>query len=727
MTEILEVFIKKGKLLQESTKEISNTIKDSLLTNTTSQRPKYFYFVDASSGMGKSQLAASIAPPVVYIPLVTNQPVYQCFYWVSNRVIKALKKDAHNSKELFKLSATELADRDEQFHTVGLLLSLYKIVQNKSNEESLKILSGYQQELTLQYDPMSLEEARAELLKQAPATLDSSSSSSNSSSSSSSGVDNIPPLFFIDEVPNIANTELYNLCILLRNFLRCMQCVCLLAGTEASAMNSIDSVATGSRLVEGAEKVEYMRLLITLPPTNWQIFETDAEYADIIKSVKCRVRAMLKRTRPLFVEYTLKAMKEHSKHKLTAKVLQTVREKILKSKVHFISADGLYAQVALIHSAFVSPNPIEKKRKHGEIDNLQNELDADEFVCVRHHFGRMHIPHEPNIGPALSLFVSDDARFPEPYLAVNTPRGLMRFRPGVGFSQPHCDELLYLACFRDGLAHGSENISTSYGLRTVYRNINKRKTSLFINSLQPSCSGRFLESEVVSAAIIASHSQAKVSGCRLSTFLRSLVAELNVNEQRVGRSQFELEGMPLHYDEIKIGLLSPANASWQPAGQASPTLSAQGKSICFTDFTWGANKNRNDGAFPVIYEAETPCAKILSLEAKCYADTTPTEQFTKTINNCRTNNHLITIMVVTNAAKPREGGNAQFEEAKKGMNIVRITGNAMENHGEVATKLTWEGLHTDNPQSPDRTVVQIVLESIYPGRYKQMKRIYTST
>ena len=354
MTEILEVFIKKGKLLQESTKEISNTIKDSLLTNTTSQRPKYFYFVDASSGMGKSQLAASIAPPVVYIPLVTNQPVYQCFYWVSNRVIKALKKDAHNSKELFKLSATELADRDEQFHTVGLLLSLYKIVQNKSNEESLKILSGYQQELTLQYDPMSLEEARAELLKQAPATLDSSSSSSNSSSSSSSGVDNIPPLFFIDEVPNIANTELYNLCILLRNFLRCMQCVCLLAGTEASAMNSIDSVATGSRLVEGAEKVEYMRLLITLPPTNWQIFETDAEYADIIKSVKCRVRAMLKRTRPLFVEYTLKAMKEHSKHKLTAKVLQTVREKILKSKVHFISADGLYAQVALIHSAFVS-------------------------------------------------------------------------------------------------------------------------------------------------------------------------------------------------------------------------------------------------------------------------------------------------------------------------------------------------------------------------------------
>ena len=84
-------------------------------------------------------------------------------------------------------------------------------------------------------------------------------------------------------------------------------------------------------------------------------------------------------------------------------------------------------------------------------------------------------------------------------------------------------------------------------------------------------------------------------------------------------------------------------------------------------------------------------------------------------------------MVVTNAAKPREGGNAQFEEAKKGMNIVRITGNAMENHGEVATKLTWEGLHTDNPQSPDRTVVQIVLESIYPGRYKQMQSIYTST
>ena len=40
-------------------------------------------------------------------------------------------------------------------------------------------------------------------------------------------------------------------------------------------------------------------------------------------------------------------------------------------------------------------------------------------------------------------------------------------------------------------------------------------------------------------------------------------------------------------------------------------------------------------------------------------------------------------MVVTNAAKPREGGNAQFEEAKKGMNIVRITGNAMENHGAV--------------------------------------------
>ena len=52
--------------------------------------PKLFFFVEASSGMGKCQLAEALTIPVVYIPLVGDQLIYQCFEEVSRCISHAL-------------------------------------------------------------------------------------------------------------------------------------------------------------------------------------------------------------------------------------------------------------------------------------------------------------------------------------------------------------------------------------------------------------------------------------------------------------------------------------------------------------------------------------------------------------------------------------------------------------------------------------------------------------
>jgi hypothetical protein len=81
-------------------------------------------------------------------------------------------------------------------------------------------------------------------------------------------------------------------------------------------------------------------------------------------------------------------------------------------------------------------------------------------------------------------------------------------------------------------------------------------------------------------------------------------------------------------------------------------------------------------------------------------------------------------MVVTDA--PEKISSKDFNKAKEDHNVVKITGNASADC-PVATELTWTAIHTAHAESPGDTVVQIVLASIYYGRYELMKDIYHST
>jgi hypothetical protein len=124
-----------------------------------------------------------------------------------------------------------------------------------------------------------------------------------------------------------------------------MGLVCLLSGTDAAGMNAIDIIRYGSRW-DGA-KHEYMRLIVKLPPTDWNVFLNDPVYGSLIQMLAEDVCAMLKRTRPLFVQYVLDAMSQcpvvEGRLLLTVAVLRAAKEKIVRDKPSFASLDGLYA------------------------------------------------------------------------------------------------------------------------------------------------------------------------------------------------------------------------------------------------------------------------------------------------------------------------------------------------------------------------------------------------
>eukprot|EP01034_Spumella_vulgaris_P042120 gene42120-52219_t len=332
--------------------------------------PKLFYFVNASSGMGKSQLAESLDMPVVYIPLSASQDIYKCFFNVSSAVNAALDSDVGDlmgksgGVGIMTAVKSTMLNVGRPFRTVGLLVALFEEVYGKSNEDSLKLLSGYNADLTIHYEPMSLSKARNKIADRLDVKCFGKI-----------------PLFIIDEVPSKENDT---------------------TGTEASAMNALDNVSGGSRV---DHEGEFLRLITKLPPTNWSLFSSDQKYADLIKLLPDNLCDMLKRTRPLFAQYVLNELLVENvpltgQVQLTSTVLSAVKKKILKEKRLFASEDGLFAQLALLNADYIKFAHVEKN------DFFQPQ------TCVRHHFGRMDVSNQdPKIvNDILSLFLPDGGR-----------------------------------------------------------------------------------------------------------------------------------------------------------------------------------------------------------------------------------------------------------------------------------------------------------------------------
>jgi len=739
----LEIYIRRGKLLYDSARDISQNILNVINTNLSSSEPQMFFFVEASSGTGKSQLAESLHLPVVYIPLTTGQLIYQCFRDVQLVIAAALDSDKgklynHNPScdIMTTVRSRNLISHESSFRTLGLLVSLYKTVFGKTNEESIKLLSGFNGSITLDYLPMTLKEARKEIRSLLADNIGNE----------------LIPLFVIDEVPSLEDAEQYTSCILLRNFIRCMQCVCLLSGTEAAAMNAVDKIPVGSR---GESTFEYLRLIIKLPPTKWCIFQDDVKYSALITSLDSDICDMLKRSRPLFVQYVLNALEEDKIAKdsisssssssssdtvgkscrLTCSVLSKVKKEILSKKNKFTSNGGLYAQLALLHSDFIastvdrissSLTTKSRKRKHVDIVELDDLLAAEKQFCVRHHFGELRVARTTRIhanitiGSTLSLFL--DPAAPSSMKVTTKEGSLETFRPNVVFAAPKVDPLLYLLCFRDGIYHGEAHnrVSTSFGLSTIFNQRMAHDLPLFLNTNQYSSSGKFLEMEIASAAIVASHSYPEaLSGCPLPFFLRALIAELNVASQFVSHDNFVQLGVPPQYEAVTVGLLSPANASWED-GKSDRPFMRQESEIMLCNHSWSSNSDRNDGAFCMLYDSKVFKG---SMEAKCHKKNVPTVELCKTITNTKCNGDLLTIMIVSMAGSIK-GNNKNFNEVKQNTNVIKITGNASQKSPR-ATELRWESLHESTVNPPKPTVVMIALESIYFGRYATMKDIYS--
>ena len=712
MREELDKYLSTGNYLGKDITNMGDSIRNAM---ESTRSPKLFYFLEASSGMGKSQLASSLSVPVVYIPSAKYQLIYECFSSVYEASQSALIDDTLKHLDFMKSVLKypfELHYAKEEFRTVGLLVALFKEVHGKTNEESLKILSGYYGKRKIKYKPMSVHEAEMVL---------------NNLMTADNIIKDMVPIFFIDEIPSdVKNDDLTFLRYLfLRNVIRNMNCICIISGTEPSFLNAIDKLRLSSR-TDGVYN-EYSRLILKLPTTNWDAICHESKYAELIPLLSSDVRDMLLLTRPLFVQYLLDAMlEERSMGQLTAAVLSNAKSKVVDNKKKFSTIEGLYGQMALLHSKFISYtiDDLLYTYSHGVMSDTKAVKDSKNYIvsqrqsCITHHFGNLRVLNSDD--PILSMYLDNHIYT----LNKNGRSGERVFiKRDVFFETPYNDPLLFLICIRNGLyyADSDENphrISSTFALSLLLNERLGRNTSLFESTMQSSSFAKFLEIETVSAAIIASHSYPNsLSGCPLDFFLRSIIAELNPFKDYVTFDA--IKGIPTVFREVQVGLLSPANLSWRENKES--VLMLQDSSIALGSCIWNCSISRNDGILPLFMGA----SKVFmgSLETKCFKEKVRANELIKTINDTILNDNLITIMNVSNFGTIHSS-NLNFKKASLGINVFKIEGNADEKN-LVATNLRLKRLDRNQDSNvadmPKHTVIMINLNSIYYDRYKYMK------
>mmetsp|Transcript_14340 Transcript_14340/g.19633 ORF Transcript_14340/g.19633 Transcript_14340/m.19633 type:complete len:165 (+) Transcript_14340:113-607(+) len=99
---------------------------------------------------------------------------------------------------------------------------------------------------------------------------------------------------------------------------------------------------------------------------------------------------------------------------LTSSILSRAKENLLTDKSKFASDGGLYAQLALLHSKFITStvDDLLKESISSKIHSTSSYyelLSTDRQFCVRHHFGELRAHNTQSysrdaIGPILSMF-----------------------------------------------------------------------------------------------------------------------------------------------------------------------------------------------------------------------------------------------------------------------------------------------------------------------------------
>ena len=100
-------YIDRGNQLRIDFHYISDNIHNEVIK--VAETPRLFYFIVASTGMGKSHLALSLSMPVIYIPLTTNQAIYECLSAVFQAAQEALAYDYNGSCGDFDMQSVRRA------------------------------------------------------------------------------------------------------------------------------------------------------------------------------------------------------------------------------------------------------------------------------------------------------------------------------------------------------------------------------------------------------------------------------------------------------------------------------------------------------------------------------------------------------------------------------------------------------------------------------------------
>ena len=736
----IDTYVKIGAVLKTSNEagKVTQSINEAL--RVRSRKAKLFFFVEASSGMGKSQLAYAIDKPVIYIPLSLSQYIYECYRDLHFEMDDAIKTDLKMLNEGYNIndfpaeSATVLLYKSNcllKYRTCGLLIELFKMVHGKSNEQSHKILTGYgtKTSQTVSYSALTIQEAASAIAEYGYDDL------------------NKVPCFIVDEAPSRPsggtidysyNTEdfTFGKCIFLRNLIRSMQGVCILSGTNAAAINVIESAPSSSR---SDDKV-YVRLIVKLPPTHWEVFEERASQLQL----SAEFIGILKKTRPMFVDWTLSALEEEygstnnkrvrsscssssctGKREVTVSLLDKVHAYILRRKVLFGSDEGLYAQLALM------------------FPSIFNGTVTDKACCIRHHFGITILPAKYKDNVILPLYVSNNCN-----IGVLSTEDAFMYKPTIGFATPDVDPYLYMVCFRNGLYYHHRAITSS---NAWLNNIKRNLAVPLCNPNQLTCSGLYQEREMISAAIMASHSYSKVNGCPLKDFLGTFISEFNIVDNKP-MTMPSVIGMPGKYNEYIFGLLSPCNKFWD---LTTPNRVHTLAGCLLNDVEWSSNSDLMD-AHAIIskMEGNQLVNKQLAFESKC-KEHVPIADINHTMGNSNKKAQDVTIMVVTHLSEGAGLLSSDFANYGDDYTRVKIVGNANQKI-KVATELNWtefSDINTESnnnavsntttaatnttannnnnttatsttTESPKKLLIVIILESIYYGRYDSMKDIY---
>ncbi|KAI8914459.1 hypothetical protein EDD86DRAFT_199387 [Gorgonomyces haynaldii] len=516
---------KKLEAIYKKVRELSNG-------SDSSDVPKPFAFLEASSGLGKTQTALSVAQkliefdkiPVDYLVMAkvgdAPQRVYDSFADLSAVFMNCLNADYTNlvgsSKGEVRFSPSVPFLRTSQTRMFGFIGQLLEQVQEGSLNALVQQAQGKRVNGLVQQDSKRLKfEAKSIFFADVKQLLKGKSR-----------------LFIIDEC--IANEpEKFRL---LRNIFRCLDVGLLILGTDSRVKNLEASLGESSR---GSSDL-WTHVFTDLPKTLLDYYPPDVAITVPNDSL---LDYLLTHSRPVFADFYMSAVQQNPNQQGFGVpmgfdgLLQELFRKMMAQKPIFKQAFGRAGQLRLFHNAF---HPINQERYHNSM--------------THHHFAIL-----PFEGEDRNFALNSDMTFQK------TPKGYHRGQEWsltTVFPKVKDDILLYLTLMGGKGFHAFYQNSSPVTYLTFLKGIKEDNKSLAVdgesqNIHQISNNGMDLEVHATALLCYSSHLNG-LSGISLPRFLAHLCRQLSFGGPEM------IAEIPMHdvHQQIIIPYLSPPNTEW---------------------------------------------------------------------------------------------------------------------------------------------------------------------